>query len=249
MPEPAASTYQIKLAAFEGPLDLLLHLIRINEMDVFDIPIVEITRQYQTYLELMEQLDLEIAGEYLLMAATLMHIKSKMLLPQEIDPEGEPPEDPRAELTRQLVEYQRIKQGAENLQALESVRGLIWNRGERSFAEYEGEEMLVVDLYSMLQAMKKVLDRLAVRERFELRTEEFSVADKADWLAALLAEGRSISFLQLISAMAKRSEIIATFLAILELIRQRRLVALQKSAFDDILLAAVMPRTAQEIPS
>jgi segregation and condensation protein A len=244
MTEPLPAGYQVKLPAFEGPLDLLLHLIRVNEMDIFDIPIVEITRQYQDYLELMRQLDLEIVGEYLLVAATLMHIKSKMLLPHETEAEGEPEQDPRAELTRQLLEYQRAKQGAENLQALESVRGLIWNRGERKFEEYEGEEMLVVDMYTMLSAMKKVLDRLSARERMELRTEEFSVADKVDWLSAMLAEGRSVSFLGLISAMLKRSEVIATFLAVLELIRQRRLIALQKSAFDDILLA---PNHSEEI--
>jgi segregation and condensation protein A len=233
--EPA---YQVKLPAFEGPLDLLLHLIRINEMDIFDIPIVEIARQYQAYLEMMRRFDLEVAGEYILMAATLMHIKSKMLLPREtLEGESAEEEDPRADLTRQLVEYQRIKQGAENLQALESVRGLVWMRGERVFTEFEKEEMLVVDLFAILGAMKKVLDRLAARERFELRTEEYSVPEKVEWLTGLLAAGHAVSFVGLISSMTARGEIVATFLAVLELMRMRRLVALQKSAFDDILLA------------
>jgi segregation and condensation protein A len=240
------AAYKVMLPAFEGPLDLLLHLIRINEMDIFDIPIVEIARQYQTYLEMMRRFDLEVAGEYLLMAATLMHIKSKMLLPRET-PEGESAEeeDPRADLTRQLVEYQRIKQGAENLQALESVRGLVWTRGDRVFEEFEKEEMLVVDLFAILGAMKKVLDRLAARERFELRSEEFSVADKVEWLTRLLEGGHAVSFVSLISVMSSRGEIVATFLAILELMRLRRLVALQKTAFDDILLA---PRPEELAP-
>ena len=238
MTEPSPVSYEVKLPSFEGPLDLLLHLIRVNEMDVFDIAIVEITRQYHEYLELMQQLDLEIAGEYLIMAATLMHIKSKMLLPREPEAEGGTEEDPRAELTRQLVEYQRIKQGAENLQALESVRGLVWNRGDRRFEDYEGEELLIVDMHALLGAMKKLLERLAVRDRLALRSEEFSVAEKIDWLLALLARDRSVSFLSLVSAMTQRGEIIATFLAILDLIRQRRLIALQSAAFDDILLAS-----------
>src|SRR5262245_12130047 len=190
--DPSEPAYQVKLPAFEGPLDLLLNLIRINEMDIFDIPIVEIARQYQAYLEMMQRFDLEVAGEYLLMAATLMHIKSKMLLPREtIEGESGEEEDPRADLTRQLVEYQRIKQGAENLQALESVRGLVWTRGDRIFTEFEKEELLVVDVFAILGAMKKVLDRLAARERFELRTEEYSVREKVDWLVRLLAGGRA----------------------------------------------------------
>lgn len=242
--QPAA--YQVKLPAFEGPLDLLLHLIRVNEMDIFDIPILEIAQQYQQYLDLMRKLDLEVAGEYLVMAATLMHIKSKMLLPRDRDPESEDSEDPRADLTRQLVEYQRIKQGAENLQALESVRGLVWSRGDRRFEEYAGEELLVVDLYTILGAMKKILDRMAVRERFELRTEEFSVPEKVEWISGLLASGKAVSFLALLTTMERRAEIIATFLAVLEMIRMRTLIALQRSAFDDILLAP--PATEEEIP-
>ena len=235
--------YEVKLPAFTGPLDLLLHLIRVNEMDIFNIPIVVITRQYQDYLELMLQLDLEIAGEFVLMAATLMHIKSKMLLPRETDAGTEEAEDPRAELTRQLVEYQRIKQGAENLQALESVRSVVYNRGERTFEEFEGEQLLVVDMYTLLGAMKKVLDRLEARSRFEVRGEDYSVADKAEWLTALLAEGRSLSFFDLVEPMRARGEVIATFLAILELVRQRTLLILQRALFDDILLA---PHTPEE---
>ena len=235
--EPVQLPYQVRLPAFEGPLDLLLHLIRINEMDIFDIPIVEVTRQYQDYLDLMRRLDLEIVGEFVLMAATLMHIKSKMLLPREPEPGGEPSEDPREELTRQLVEYQRLKQGAENLQALESVASLVWARGERAFEEFDGERLLVVDMVTLLGAMKKVLDRLEARSRLEVRTEEFSIADKIDWLSGLLAEGRSISFFEVLDGMRSRGEAIATFLAILELMRLRRLLVLQRAPFEDILLA------------
>ena len=246
MSDPLAADYKVRLPAFEGPLDLLLHLIRVNEMDIFDIRILEITRQYQEYLDLMQRLDLEVAGEYLLMAATLMHIKSKMLLPRDAEPEGPPAEDPRAELTRQLVEYQRIKQGAENLQALESIRGLVWTRGERVFEEFEGEKMLVLDLFAVLGAMKKVLERMSARERFALRAEEFSVAEKLEWLTRLLEERGSVAFLPLVGEMKTAGEAIATFLALLELLRQRRIVALQKAPFSDILLAL---QPARESPS
>ena len=237
--EPApSSSYQVKLPFFEGPLDLLLHLIRVNEMDVFNIPIVEITRQYRECLEMMRQLDLEIAGEFLVMAATLMHIKSRMLLPHDPDPSSEPEEDPRAELTRQLVEYQRIKQGAENLQALESVRSLVYTRGERVFEEFEGERLLVVDLTALFGAMKKVLDRLEARARFELRSEAYSVAEKIEWLLERLEQGRSVSFFELAGSMRARGEVVATFLAVLELVRQGRMVVLQRAAFEDLILAA-----------
>ena len=244
MTEPLPADYRVRLPAFEGPLYLLLHLIRVNEMNVFDIPIVEITTQYQEYLDLMRALDLEIAGEFLVMAATLIHIKSRMLLPRDPEPAGEASEDPRAELTRQLIEYQRIKQAAEKLQALESVRGLVWNRPDRVFEEFEGEEMLVVDLYAILGAMKSVLGRLAARERLALRAEEYSVQEKVEWISALLAPGSPVSFLGLIAPMKARGEIIATFLALLELARQRRIVALQRAAFDDILLASAAPAQA-----
>lgn len=239
MTEPARAEYKVRVAAFEGPLDLLLHLIRINEMDILDIPIVEITRQYQEYLDLMQTLDLEVAGDYLLMAATLMHIKSKILLPREPDLEGAAPEDPRAELTRQLVEYQRIKHATENLQALESVRGLVWNRGQRVFEEFEGEEVLVLDMYAVLGAMKKVLARMSARERLALRTEDFSVAEKVEWLTGLLETDRSVSLFHLVESMRSVGEIIATFLAVLELLRLRRILALQRTMFEEILLAPV----------
>jgi segregation and condensation protein A len=238
MTEPSGAEYTVRLPAFEGPLDLLLHLIRVNEMDIFDIPIVEITRQYQAHLELMERLNLDLAGEFLLMAATLMHIKSKMLLPRDVEPGEGASEDPRTELTRQLVEHQRLKQAAENLQALDSIRGLVWNRGASAFPEFEGEELLVVDLFAVLSAMKKILDRVSARERLALRTEEFSVTEKVDWLESLLAGGGSVSLLTLARSMRSAGEVIATFLAILELLRSRKVLAIQRVALDDILLAA-----------
>ena len=155
---------RVRAGEFDGPLDLLLHLVRINDVDIVDIPIVTITEQYNEYLELMRDCNLEIAGDYLVMAATLMYIKSRMLLPPDPDAE-EGEDDPRAELAQQLLDYQQFKQAAESLQAMESRRSLIWTRDEVP-AEYADEELLAVDMLDLLQAFRKLLGgwtpRLAV---------------------------------------------------------------------------------------
>ena len=178
-------SWRIQLPVFEGPLDLLLRLVRVNEVEITDIPIAEITRQYHEYLDLMKELSLEIAGEYIVMAATLMHIKSQMLLPKDpvLDEEEE---DPRAALTQQLLEYQRYKQAAENLQAMDSVRGLIWTRDESVPEEFRGEEMLVVDMFQMISAFRKLLGRLGDEARLQLRRDTVSVVEKIRWLTDLL---------------------------------------------------------------
>jgi len=160
--------YRVRAGEFEGPLDLLLHLVRINEVDIADIPIVTITEQYQSYLEAMQQLSLEVAGEYLVMAATLMHIKSRMLLPPDpvSEEEGEEAEDPRAELAQQLIEYQRFKQAAENLQAMDSRRSLIWTRegvppdnflSPDNLSQFERNHLK--DAFSVVRTMQNVLSQ------------------------------------------------------------------------------------------
>src|SRR5262249_32624975 len=156
--------WRVQLAQFEGPLDLLLHLVRINEVDITNLPIVTIAEQYQSYLDMMRELDLDIAGEYLVMAATPVPIKSPLFAPPRppaAAAAGEDAgEDPRADLTRQLLEFQRYKQAAENLQAIDSVRSLIWTRDGNVPAEFAGEELLAVELFDMVAAFKKLLDRL-----------------------------------------------------------------------------------------
>ena len=144
---------RVHLGSFDGPLDLLLHLVRVNEVDITNIPILEIAAQYDAYLELMREMDLEIAGDYLVMAATLVHIKSRLLLPPDPTlPEEEARDDPHAELTRQLLEYQRLKQAAENLQAIDSVRSLIWTRDATIPHEFDGEELLAVEQFDVIAA-------------------------------------------------------------------------------------------------
>ena len=228
----------VHLAAFDGPLDLLLHLVRTNEVDVTNIPIVEIAAQYNAYLDLMRELDLEIAGEYLVMAATLLHIKSRMLLPP--DPTlaaEEASEDPRAELTRQLVEYQRLKQAAENLHAIDSVRSLIWTRDGRVPEEFEGEELLTVELFDVIAAFKKLLDRLGDEARLQLKRDDVSVADKIGWLTDLLQERGTLDLLELIAGLPNRAERIATFLATLEMVRLQMIVLFQRVRVGEIRLA------------
>jgi segregation and condensation protein A len=228
------TAYHVHLQSFDGPLDLLLHLVRIHEIDIGDIPIAQITDQYNSYLEMMIELDLEIAGEYLVMAATLMHIKSRMLLPAEpIAPGEEEPEDPRAELARQLVEYQRFKQAAENLQAIESSRSLVWTRND-VLSEFEGEELLAVDMFDLLRAFRGLLGRLGEEARVRLTRDTVSVADKISWLTEQLRRRPSFDLLELLAELPTRIDRIAAFLALLEMIRLRLLVAYQRRALGEI---------------
>jgi segregation and condensation protein A len=235
--EPEApSGYRIRTGSFEGPLDLLLHLVRINEVDITDIPIVPITRQYHEYLELMRDLNLEIAGEYLVMAATLMHIKSRLLLPPDPETEEADSDDPRAELAQQLLDYQRFKQAAENLQALESRRSLVWTRDEVP-AEFEGEELLAVDLVDLLKAFRGLLGRLGEEVRLRLRRDTVSVAEKIHWLTELLQTRRSIELGELLLELPTRLDRVATFLAVLEMVRLRWIVAFQRKLLGEIRIA------------
>ncbi len=230
-------TVRVRVGPFEGPLDLLLHLVRINEVDIADIPILEITAQYNAYLDLMRELNLEVAGEYIVMAATLMHIKSKMLLPVEPLPEGEEREDPRAELTQQLIEYRRFKQAAENLQAIDSIRSLIWTREGSPPPEFAGEELVVADLYDLISAFRKLLGRLDDESRLRLKSDDVSVADKIGWLADLLERSGSLNLLTLFEDIPDRIHRIATFLAVLEMVRLRLIVAFQRRLLDEIWIA------------
>ena len=229
---------RVRLASFDGPLDLLLHLVRVNEVDITNIPILEIAAQYDAYLELMRQMDLEIAGDYLVMAATLVHIKSRLLLPPDPAlPEEEAKDDPQVELTRQLLEYQRLKQAAENLQAIDSIRSLIWTRDGRIPQEFEGEELLAVELFDVIAAFKKLLDRLGEDARLQLKRDDVSVADKIAWLTEVLQERGSVDLVELIAGLPNRSERIASFLAVLEMVRIQVIVLFQLALQGTIRVA------------
>ena len=229
---------RLRLASFDGPLDLLLHLVRVNEIDITNIPILEIAAQYDAYLDLMREMDLEIAGDYLVMAATLVHIKSRLLLPPDPTlPEEEAKDDPHAELTRQLLEYQRLKQAAENLQAIDSVRSLIWTRDGRIPEEFEGEELLAVELFDVIAAFKKLLDRLGEDAKLQLKRDDVSVADKIVWLTGILQSRGSADLLELIAGLPNRVERIASFLAVLEMVRLQVIVLFQRATQGTIRIA------------
>ncbi len=213
---------------------------------MLDIPIVEITQQYDAYLEMMRELNLEIAGEYLVMAATLMHIKSRMLLPP--DPAAEDEDvaaDPRAELAQRLLEYQRFKQAAENLQAMDSRRALIGTR-DAVAEEFREEELLAVDLFDLMKAFRGLLGRLGEEARLQLKRDTVSVAEKIHWLTELLERRGSVDLLSLLVDLPTRLDRIATFLAVLEMMRLQLIIAFQRKALDEIRIARVEQVSARE---
>jgi len=240
-PEQMELPLKVKLEAFEGPMDLLLYLIKINEIDIYDIPIAVITQQYLEYLEMMKNLNLDVAGEFLLMAATLLHIKSKMLLPAaEQEEEGEKEEDPRAELVRRLLEYQRFKEAA-----LELTKGPLLDREVflRAFSaegipekegEGEAEASGEASLFELLEAMKKVLEGLPAEEFEEISVEQLNIKDKILQIMERLWEADSVAFAELYTPFTPRREVIVTFLALLELLRLRMIRVFQGETFGTI---------------
>jgi segregation and condensation protein A len=233
---PGGTGYRVHLPVFEGPLDLLLHLIRVSQIDIADIPIVEITRQYNETLDLMRELNLEVAGEYLVMAATLLHIKSRMLLPPNPAVAAEAPEDPRTELARQLEEYQHYRQAALRLAEAESEYLRTWARPASLVSEFEGEATVEADLFSLLTAFKRMLDSLGKQEQEALRRERISLLDRIQWILRRLESIRCCAFSSLFEGSASRSELIVTFLALLELVRLRVIGAVQTARFGEIEL-------------
>ncbi|MBU4311898.1 MAG: segregation/condensation protein A [Candidatus Omnitrophica bacterium] len=227
-------SYKVKLEVFEGPLDLLLYLIKKNEIDIYDIPISVITEQYLEYLELMRMLDLNIAGEFLVMAATLIHIKSKMLLPpeeKEILPEEE--EDPREELVRRLLEYKRFKEVAGVLQDLEGQRKKMFTRS--SVLELgPDEKFFEANVFDLITALTRVLKDVPKEIFQEIVKDEFTVEQKVHDLLHMLVEKPVIHLSELFKAAKNKSEIVATFLAVLELIRLKEIIVVQKHSFSEI---------------
>lgn len=227
-------SYKVKLEVFEGPLDLLLYLIKKNEIDIYDIPIADITEQYLEYMELMRMLDLNIAGEFLVMAATLIHIKSKMLLPPE-EPEMLPmeEEDPRDELVRRLLEYKKFKEVANVLQDLEGQRKKIFTRDVSSETE-PGEIFFEASVFDLITALTKVLKDVPKEVFQEIVKDEFTVEQKLHDLLHLLIKSPVLDLLELFKTSKNKLEIIVTFLAVLELIRLKEIIIVQKQHFGDI---------------
>lgn len=230
--------YPVKLENFEGPLDLLVHLIRKNEINVYDIPIVLITRQYLGYLDMMDELDLDVAGDFLVMAATLIHIKSRMLVPriETKDEEGEE-EDPRDALVRRLLEHQKFKAAAEMLHERETVRSAQWTRPDGRVADIAGEPFereLEVDLFSLLQAFQSVLARSRERPPLQVPGRRVSIETRIEQLLDLLSETEACGFEDLFAGHETRPDLITTFLALLEMIRLKLIRVFQSGAVGPI---------------
>jgi segregation and condensation protein A len=228
--------YTVRLEMFEGPLDLLLHLINKNELDITNIPIALITEQYWEYLRLMKVLNLDIAGEYLLMASTLLYIKSKMLLPTSSEEEEEEGEDPRAELVRRLLEYQKYKKAAVELERRPLLdRDVFIRLMTVDIDEPAEEEKVEVSLFELLEAFRQVLERVKSETIHEVILERLSVEEKVQEILSLLQkEKRSVAFHHLFPEQASRRVIIVTFLAILELVKMKLVRIFQPAFFETI---------------
>ena len=243
-------TFQVKLGVFEGPLDLLLHLIREHQVDILDIPIATITDEYLRYLALMQELDLDVAGEFLLMAATLIHIKSKMLLPPDETADGEEAEqeDPRAELVNRLLEYKRFKEAAQTLGVLESETAYLHRRGAPAM-EMEVEGPLQVSMVELLRALRDVLSRTEKAAPLEITPEEINVGQRIVMLIDRLAAESPIEFGQLFGSATRRVEVIVTFLALLEILRRRLASARQSEAMGPIMIYRTVERVDEALGS
>ncbi len=235
--------YKVTLDVFEGPLDLLLYLIRRDEVDIHEVSIERITRQYLAYLEAFKILDIDVAGEFVVMAANLLYIKSRSLLPvHQQPPDAEVEEDdPRWELIRQLVEYKKFKDAAGQLQQRELERERLFARlpDKPDFPD-EGRMVSEVGIFDLINAFQSVLRRLDRQEDLrEIFEENFTVSDKIDHLLAVTAGPVQVSFSTLFAGVASRTEIVVTFLALLELIRLKQLRAVQVDAFGEIVIVRV----------
>ena len=232
-------SYKVKLEIFEGPLDLLLFLVKQNHLEIEAIPIAKITDQYLQTLELMQALDLEVAGEFLVVAATLMQIKSRMLLPPEALPPADPEEpDPAQELIERLKEYQRFKEAAEVLSGMEKQRFVQFSRpASREGEPAEVEEYVEASLFDLLNAFSQFVTGEVSREMFhEVIHEEFTVEQKVAQLREMIHQAKKIQFTELLRTARNKPEMIVTFLGLLELIRLKEILIVQDQLFAEILI-------------
>jgi segregation and condensation protein A len=236
--------YKVKLEIFEGPLDLLLYLIKQDEIDIYDISLERITSQYLEYLQAFKELNIELAGEFIVMAANLIYLKSRSLLPRDQQPpeEDAAEDDPRWELIRQLIEYKKFKEAAVelNLRALQQEKIFVREAGSET-ALQEPLRLGEVGIFQLINAFQTVMKRMEARQDMqEIFSERFSVSEKIEAILQRVASGNRFRFSDLFGGAASRIEVIVTFLALLELIRLKQVRALQRNVFDDIEISAAM---------
>ena len=241
------SETKVQLEIFEGPLDLLLYLVKKEEVDIYEVNLTKIATQFIEHVQLMKELDLDIAGEFLVMAATLMYIKSRELLPknqQAVVEDDEDEEDPRWELIRQLVEYKKFKDAAAKLQERELLQEQIYARvpGRPEFEVETPNVRPEVSIFDLVNAVSGILKRFGEREQArDVFEEQWSVSEKIEALAELLRERPRLRFSELFEGAASRGEVVVTFLALLELIRMKQLRVEQPEAFAEIEISAALP--------
>ena len=233
--------YKVKLEVFEGPLDLLLYLIKQDEIDIYDISLERITSQYLEYLQVFKELNVELAGEFIVMAANLIYLKSRSLLPLDQQPPEEDAgeEDPRWELIRQLIEYKKFKEAATELHLRELQQERMFAREGVSLALQEPLRLGEVGIFQLINAFQTVIKRIEAREDVqEIFGERFSVSEKIDSILQRVASGNRVRFSDLFGTVVSRVEVVVTFLALLELIRLKQVRAVQRNIFEEIEIAA-----------
>ena len=227
--------YEIKLDIFEGPLDLLLYLIKKNQIDIYNIPIALITDQYLQYLEIMRTLNLDLAGEYLVLASTLIHIKSRMLLPQDEEDESEEEMDPRQELVQQLIEYQSYKDAAVQLDSRPLLERDVFKRGAEIHEDTTADRDIELSIYDLVAAFQRIVSRMDKEELLEISGERMSVTDRINEIMERLTKERNVVFTDLLDGLVtNKKKIIYTLLAILELMKLRMIKAYQSGPFGVI---------------
>jgi segregation and condensation protein A len=242
MNEEQTTDYAIKLDIFEGPLDLLLYLIKKNEIDIYNIPVALITQQYLEYLNIIKSLNLDLAGEYLVMASTLIHIKSRMLLPVPEEPSAEEQEDdPRAELVKQLLEYQAFKDAAAELSSRPLLERDVFKRSTAAPEEMkkttaDEDELIEVSVFELIEAFHHLVSRIDRKELLEIDLEKMSLTDIINDVMERLTREKNLTFEELLGERKDRRRIVYTFLALLELIKLKMIKAYQTTAFGVIRL-------------
>ncbi len=240
------SEYKVKFEVFEGPLDLLLYLIKKQEVDIYEVNLTQLATQFIEYIDVMRMLDLEIAGEFLVMASTLMYIKSRELLPvdKQVQIEGEEEgEDPRWELIRQLVEYKKFKDAAAQLQQLEERQESVYRR-EAPKPVFEADSTPPdVSIFDLINAVNSILKRVATREgeSREIFEDKWSVSEKIELLINLIGQKPRVRFSDLFEGIISRTEVVVTFLAMLELIRLKQILCVQADHFAEIEITKAEP--------
>ena len=230
----AADQYKVKLEAFEGPLDLLLYLIRKEEVSIYDIPIARITEQYLDYLRAMQELDIGVAGEFLVMAATLIQIKSHMLLPRDPTTEGEETEDPRAELVYQLLEHQKFKAAANVLHQRATIESAAYARAIVETDKSNPE--VAATVFQLFEVFREVLNRQQAITEIEIARDEMTMAEKITEIKLMLTDADEVSARALFERAHSKRELVLIFLAVLELVKELEIRLAQSEMFGDIIL-------------